>query len=507
MSPSLQPLSGVLREAIATHAAAGRTALRGPAGMLDYGALGAAIDAYAAGFAALGLARGAFVGIAAAKTHDCVAALFGAMQAGLAPTIMEPRITVSELADRAESVRMAVMAFADEDFRDEAEPGLITVGTRALHLPSLRHETATPTAIEHQTTDRALLLFTSGSTGRPKGVVLTQANLRVNADGVVAHTGLTPHDRLLHVMPLHHTNGINNQLIAPFLAGAEVVLIPRFRADDILDQLREYRPSIVTGVPTMYSRALPHIPAGETFEYLRFLRCGSAPITPALHEQIEQVFGVPLVVSYGLSESTCTTTLNPPSARRIGSIGTVIPGQTLKLFLPETNTEAAPGTEGEIRITGAALMAGYIGADVDSPIVGGWLRTGDLGRIDDDGYVSITGRLKDVIIRGGENLSPALIENRIAAHPAVAECCVIGAPDADLGEVPVAFVVTRDDQAIDTEALADRVEADLSPVYRPRAVYRVNALPLNKVGKVDRKTLRQRLAHEQTAQAAGWAES
>ncbi|WP_423821979.1 class I adenylate-forming enzyme family protein [Salinisphaera sp. SPP-AMP-43] len=503
MTPDVQPLSDALRAAIDTHAAAGRMALHGPAGMLDYAALGNAIDAYAAGFASLGLARGAFVGIAAAKTPACVAALFGAMQSGLTPTIMEPRITVPELAERAESVGMPVMVFEDDHFREEAEARLASMGTRALPLAALEHTGKPAPTVVHRAEDRALLLFTSGSTGRPKGVVLTQSNLRVNADGVVAHTGLTAHDRLLHVMPLHHTNGINNQLIAPFLAGAEVVLIPRFRADDILGQLRTYQPSIVTGVPTMYSRTLPNIPAGETFEYLRFLRCGSAPITPALHEQIEDVFGVPLVVSYGLSESTCTTTLNPPAARRIGSIGTVIPGQTLKLFVPETHTEAAPGAEGEIRITGAALMAGYIGADVDSPIVDGWLRTGDLGRIDAAGYVSITGRLKDVIIRGGENLSPALIENRIATHPAVAECCVIGAPDTDLGEVPVAFVVVHAQQAVDAEALADRVESDLSPVYRPRSVYFVEALPLNKVGKVDRKTLRQQFEPSPKAEATG----
>lgn len=503
MNPPIQALSGTLRDAIARHAAAGRTALRGPAGTLDYAGLGAAIDAYATGFASLGLAHGAFVGIVAGKTPDCVATLFGAMQAGLAPTIMEPRITAEEMAERAESVDMTVLAFDDEGFRAEAETALASVNACAMSLAAVKREDASATIIQYAPDDRALLLFTSGSTGKPKGVVLSQANLRVNADGVIAHTGITPADRLLHVMPLHHTNGINNQLIAPFMAGAEVVLIPRFRADDFVAQLREYRPTYVTGVPTMYSRALAQIPAGETFEYLRFLRCGSAPITPALHEEIERVFGVPLVVSYGLSESTCTTTINPPAARRIGSIGTVIAGQTLKLFVPETDTEAAPGAEGEIRITGAALMAGYIGADVDSPIVDGWLRTGDLGRIDDEGYVSITGRLKDVIIRGGENLSPALIENRIATHSDVAECCVIGAPDTDLGEIPVAFVVAREGRRINTEEIAARVAQELSPIYRPRSVFVVDALPLNKVGKVDRKALHQQLESTRTAEATG----
>ena len=196
----------------------------------------------------------------------------------------------------------------------------------------------------------------------------------------------------------------------------------------------------MTGVPTIYARMLPHLTPGERFPSLRFLRCGSAPITPTLHQQIEEAFGVPLVVSYGLSEATCTSTMNPPDGRRIGTIGTVLAGQDVRLFDPVTNTEVAQGGEGEIRIGGPALMAGYLGS-AEQPIVDGWLRTGDLGRFDEDGFLTITGRIKDVIIRGGENISPALIERHLATHPTVRDCCVVGAPDADLGEVPVAFVV------------------------------------------------------------------
>ena len=147
-------------------------------------------------------------------------------------------------------------------------------------------------------------------------------------------------------MPLYHTNGVNNQLIVPLLAGASVVLLDRFRPEPTIEALRRDAPTYMTGVPTIYARMLPHLTSGERFPSLRFLRCGSAPITPALHGQIEEAFGVPLVVSYGLSEATCTSTMNPPDRRKIGTIGTVLAGQEVRLFDPVTNAEVAERRRG-----------------------------------------------------------------------------------------------------------------------------------------------------------------
>ncbi|HEX7816560.1 class I adenylate-forming enzyme family protein [Dyella sp.] len=500
MSQDPSSLTATLRVALQHHALAGRVAFLEGDASIDYAHFAQRVDRYAAGFANTGLPQGAFVGIASPKTLDCVAALFGAMVAGLCPTIMEARISPSELASRMSAVGMTLLACADGEWSQAIEDALALVGASTVALTSL-DSTQAVTLPALQATDRALLLYTSGSTGRPKGVVLSHGNLLANAQGVLAHTGVTEADRLLHIMPLHHTNGINNQLIVPLLAGAQVALVERFRADDIVDCLRRYRPTYVTGVPTMYSRMLPKLEAGERFESLRFLRCGSAPITPALHEAIEAAFGVPLVVSYGLSEATCTTTMNPPHARKVGSIGTVLEGQELALFQPGGDERVAAGQDGEIRIRGPALMQGYVGADVESPIVDGWLRTGDLGRFDAEGYVTITGRIKDVIIRGGENLSPGLIENQLAKHPSVKECCVVGVADADLGEVPVAFVVPRSGEELHIEALREHVLTGLSRVYVPARIVVVASLPTSHVGKVDRKVLR-RMAGEPSTEAA-----
>jgi len=275
----------------------------------------------------------------------------------------------------------------------------------------------------------------------------------------------------------------------PFLAGATVILIERFKAEEVAGQVARYRATYMTGVPTMYSRILPHLGDRSQLATLRFLRCGSAPITVALHEQIEAAFGVPLVVSYGLSEATCTSTMNPPGARRVGTIGTVIAGQDVKLFHAGTCDEVARGADGEICIAGPCLMKGYVGEGVEQPVKDGWLRTGDLGRFDADGYLRITGRIKDVIIRGGENISPQMIEGVLATHPAVRACCVVGAPHADLGEVPVAFVVLRGGMAATAGDLQALVGERLSRIYIPAEIRFRDALPENSVGKVDRKAL------------------
>ena len=486
-------LSRLLRERIGRHARAGRTALFGPTGSTSYADLGARIDGYSRAFHGLG--RGDLVGVPATRSADSVAHFFGVMQAGGCACFVEPGLAPDALLLRAHSVGMRRIVI------DEEAPGLAQAlegGGLRVHLAAelsrrSRGSSGTEATFNGSlaTGDLAMMQFTTGSTGLPKGALLTHDSLLRHAAGIIERTALTAADRLLHVMPLHHTNGVNNQLIAPFLAGASVVLAERFRAEDVEDQIADYGVTYLTGVPTMYSRALPHLRDRARPRSLRFLRCGSAPIAVRLHEEVEAAFGVPLIVSYGLSEATCTSTMNPVGARRIGTVGTVLRGQQVRIFTPGTAKEAPAGTEGEIRIAGLCLMRGYAGVGAESPIRDGWLRTGDLGRFDGDGYLSVTGRLKDVIVRGGENLSPRSIEDILEGHPAVAACCVVGRPHADLGEVPVAFVVRRDGEPVDAAALAALVGRRLSRIHVPAAVRFVDALPVNAVGKVDRKALRR----------------
>jgi len=182
--------------------------------------------------------------------------------------------------------------------------------------------------------------------------------------------------------------------------------------------------------------------------------------------------------------------MNPPGARKIGTVGTVLSGQRIKLFAPRTNNEVMVSAEGEVCIAGPTVMKGYLPPENDQPIVNGWLRTGDLGRFDEEGYLTITGRIKDVILRGGESLSPQQIETVLNSHPAVAASCVVAKPDAELGEVPVAFVVSRGLGTVSPDSLQKWVSVRLSYAYVPVKVEFMESLPENSTGKVDRSALR-----------------
>ncbi|MGE0804626.1 MAG: class I adenylate-forming enzyme family protein [Burkholderiaceae bacterium] len=480
-----------VQRALAEPGQGARVALSSPHGELGRTALADAIAAVAARISDARVPRQAVVGVLSARKDLAACALLGAMQAGVIAWPIDARTSPDELFTRMRALGVCWL-LADPAAAAALRgagcpiPGtLIEVGAGGSGETYLDEAT--------QPDDGALLLLTSGSTGEPKGIVLSHRNLLANAFGVAEHTGIDANDRLLHVMPIHHTNGINNQLITPLLCGAAVALMDSFSVSRFFEQVQAYRPSYVTGVPTMYMRLLAQpVPAGA-MRTLRFARCGSAPISEDQHRAVEAHLGVPLIVSYGLSEATCTSTMNPVDARRIGSVGTVLAGQRVMIMQPGSDAELPAGAEGEVCIGGPCVMRGYVGADDRSPrgvTAAGVLRTGDLGRFDADGYLFVTGRIKDVIIRGGENLSPQLIESAVRSHPQILACAVVGAPDDDLGEVPVAFIVGREAQAIDPATLEAHVAERLHPRLRPAAFVPLPALPENGVGKIDLPRLR-----------------
>jgi acyl-CoA synthetase (AMP-forming)/AMP-acid ligase II len=470
-----------------------RTALKFDGGQITYAELSHRVGVFASGLRQAGVGRGDLIAIDMERSVDAIVALLACAGAGACPCPLEPRLSAEQTSSRLESVGIDWLLCSAE--RRKELQDLLPASNRILlveEAQSASHEYWDETIGPE---DRALLLFTSGSTGRPKGVLLTHGNIINNATGVIAHSELSVDDRLLHVMPLHHTNAINNQLFAPFLCGATVIFASRFKAEEMPKLMHNYRPTIITGVPTIYARMLSQSFSDQSLSSLRMARCGSAPITVDLHKQIEAKLGCALIVSYGLSEATCTSTMNPSSRRKIGTVGTVLARQQVRL-LGSDGQQVMPGQEGEVCIGGASVMANYIGAEpgtTDRAITNGWLRTGDLGRFDSEGYLSITGRIKEVIIRGGENLSPVLIENAIASHPGVAACCVVGKADADLGEVPVAFVIPSVDWQPAPDEIIAMVTQRLSRIYQPYEVHFVESLPETSVGKIDRKALAARL--------------
>lgn len=471
-----------------------RTALTDGARTLSYADLARETGAVAAHLSGRDARPGDAIAITMARSIDAVILLLAAIRAGMCPCVFEPKLAPEEVSARLVETGARFLVH-DADHAALIDALTIPEGTGTIDFARLK-EASYFSPLDVAADCPALLLFTSGSTGRPKVVQLTQAALLNNALGVLQQSELSSDDRLLHVMPIYHTNGVNNQLFAPLLAGASIAFCPRFRAEDMPELMTRFLPTIITGVPTMYSRMLAQHFDAQSLTTLRMARCGSAPITEALHREVEAKLGCPLVISYGLSEATCTSTLNPPMARRIGSVGKVLPGQTVKLRAADRTMTGAPNVEGEICIGGPNLMTGYLGAEdaTSRTVADGWLRTGDLGRFDDDGYLYVTGRIKDVIIRGGENLSPLLIESVIVGESDIAACCVVGRAHRDLGEVPVAFVVPRNLTTMDAARVQETVRQRLARIYVPHDVIFVESLPETAVGKVDRKTLAARLA-------------
>ena len=315
-------------------------------------------------------------------------------------------------------------------------------------------------------------------------MLLTHGNLLANADGVAA--AYRRHARgpaaARHAAVSHQRREQLN-LIVPFSQGATVSFIERFRAESFLDEMVRWRPTYITGVPDDVLRACLHVPNLTKFALpgsaLRAVRRG-AVVRRSSTAESRRILGVPLVVSYGLSEATCTSTMNPPGACRFGTVGTALDGQCVVILQPgigqPTGRRGAGRRDLHRRAGGdEGLCARSSRPATATDFLRGWLRTGDLGRIDGDGYLAITGRLKDIIIRGGENLSPGLIESALGAHGSVKSCSVVGAPDSDLGEVPVAFVVMREGHCLDEQLLKGEVEQRLSRVYVPARVVGIDA--------------------------------
>lgn len=474
-----------------------RVAIASAEGNLSYGELHRDVGRLSLALREKGIQDGARVAIAMERSVNQCKVLLAVLACGACPCVLEPKLGAQELRRRFAAARLAWMMV--DAANAEMGAGGVLDAAHVVDTASLQVDSRAWWNLQTDPRQSAFLLFTSGSSGKPKGVLQSHRGILLNAQGVARHSLLSEEDVLLHLMPLFHTNGVNNQLFAPLLVGASVALAGRFKAEDVPDLVEQYLPTIVTGVPTMYSRLLGQSFSEAALGRLRMLRCGSAPITQELHRCVEEKFKTPLIVSYGLSEATCTSTMNPPLAPRIGTVGTVLEGQDVFLVDDAGRRISGPGRDGEICIAGPSLMLGYLmdGGDGD-PIApeGGVLRTGDLGRFDEDGYLTITGRIKDVIIRGGENLSPNLIESVLTQVDGVLACCVVGRRDADLGEIPVAFVVRAKTKAGERLCPADMggaVARELSRIHQPAEYFFVHELPENAVGKVDRKALAQRL--------------
>lgn len=342
--------------------------------------------------------------------------------------------------------------------------------------------------------DDAIIIYTSGTTGKPKGCLLTHGNLIANARQISAWLRFTEADRLLTIMPLFHMNAVSVTTMSALYAGGSTVVSPKFSASKFWNIVSDYQVTSFGSVATMLSMLLNSypdgVPAGLKTDQLRFAMCGSAPVPAEVMKKFEDTFDCPVIEGYGLSESTCRSTFNPPDERRRpGSCGRPI-GNEMKV-VDDNDNEVTNGQLGEIVLRGENILKGYFKDPeaTEKAFRGGWFHTGDVGYRDQDGFFYIVDRKTDMIIRGGENIYPREIDEVLYKHPAVAAAATIGVPDQLYGEEVAAFIVLKDGTRANQEELIAHCKSELADYKCPKSIRIVKDIPKGPTGKLLKREL------------------
>jgi len=453
----------------------------------------------AARIAGMGVQPGESVAYALANGPGSAIAILGALYGGFRATainLVAGQQTIGYVLEHAEARLVMVSPeqrpLVEPALSATAPPRLMVVSeTRPLDgVPAPATEAALPPDTD------GLLMYTSGTTGKPKGCLLSHANLISGGACAVNAHHLGPQDRALCVLPLYHINGLCVTLMGPLVSGGSVVMPNRFSASRFWDQIRQYGCTWFSVVPTQISYLLhesqetngPH----ETPPHLRFGRSASAPLAPEVQRAFEARFGVPIIETMGLTETAAQILSNPlpPGTRKIGSPG--IPYGCEVRIVDEQMNEAAPEVEGEVAVRGPSVMKEYFknpeatGASITPDR---WFRTGDLGRKDEDGYVYITGRSKELIIKGGENIAPREVDEALYTHPAVIEAAAFPRPCPNYGQRVEAAVKVEPSARVLEDELITLCRETLGGFKAPERVHFLPELPKGPSGKIQRLKL------------------
>lgn len=491
------------------------------------------VNRVARGLQKLGVKKGDRVGIFLPNVPHYLAAYYGAMKMGATVVNFSPLYTVDELAHQVEDSGTKILFTLSAkallptalEVLDNSSLEKLVVGTvvealplakslmfrvfkggESVDIPKRRDVIPFSELVDNKgdcgrvpidpRKDIALIQYTGGTTGTPKGAMLTHQNITANARQIQA---LDPEpeaeDRIMGVLPFFHVFANATVLNRTVLRGGEIIMLPRWNAAQALKAIERTKATALPGVPTMYTALLDHPQTAKTdFSSLRVCISGGAPLPAETKAKFEAMTGSKLVEGYGLTESSGVVSCNPyDGENKTGSIGQPIAGTIVKLVDKEDPNEMAPdGEPGEIVIAGPQIMYGYWNRpDADDQILyDGFLRTGDVGKIDEDGYIFIVDRLKDMIAVSGFKVFPSQLEEILYRHPAVKEALVIGVPDTYTGEKPKAFVTLEKGADVTGEALADWLNPKLGKHERVDAVVVREELPKTMIGKLDRKALR-----------------
>jgi acyl-CoA synthetase (AMP-forming)/AMP-acid ligase II len=469
---------------------------------VSYAALRANVGELAAQLQALGLGRGDRIALAMANGPELVIAFLAAATAATAAPL-NPKYRPDEFAFSYDDTQAKALIVAPDtlpDARSALRPGMRLIealarsdGTLAL-VPSAPAASAAPALA--QPDDVAMILHTSGTTSRPKRVPIRHRNLAASAHNIGLTYGLGPADRTLCVMPLFHIHGIVASLLSTLASGGTLICPPGFDGLKFWGWVEQFKPSWYSAVPTMHQLLLARAERNAALiaaNPFRFIRSSSAPLPPVVMERLEAAFNAPVLESYGMTEASHQMTSNPlpPALRKPGSVGLGV-GVDVAI-MDESGALLPQGQKGEVVVRGANLVDGYENNPEANAaaFTNGWFRTGDQGYLDEDGYLCLTGRIKELINRGGEKISPLEIDDALLRHPAVAEALAFAVPHPTLGEEVHAAVVLR--SQVGERELREHCAQTLAEFKVPRRIHLLDALPRGATGKLQRISMAKTL--------------
>lgn len=484
-------LASLLADSARIHA--DRVALRQDDETWTFAQLDGAAAAFAGHLAARGVRAGDRVAVSLPNVPAFAVVYYGALRHGAVAVPMNPLFKPREVEYYLRDSTASLIVGLPGDAQTGAEAaGVAFLDVR--ELPAVLADAEPAPLFERDLDETAVLLYTSGTTGRPKGAELTHGNLSTNAD-VSATTLLhaTPDDVIMGCLPLFHVFGMTCALNVAIGAGATLTLIARFDPAKALEVLDRDRVTVFEGVPTMYG-AMLGAARGRDIDTASLRTCisGGASMPVELMRAFEERFGCIILEGYGLSETAPVASFNRPDLeRRPGTVGPAVRGVRIKVVDP-AGAEVPTGEIGEIVIAGENVMRGYWNRPeaTAEAIRDGWFHSGDLGRLDEDGYVSIVDRTKDLIIRGGFNVYPREVEEVLYEHPAVVEAAVVGVPHEHYGEEVSAYVVLDPSLGADPDEIRAFVKERVAPYKYPRTVHVLDALPKGATGKILKRELR-----------------
>ena len=430
------------------------------------------------------------VGILLLNSKKYVTTLFGVWKAGKTPVPLNYLLPPQELAYIIKDSGMSAL-ITSQFFAQAVAAVKPLFGDRGVILmaddPAFAPATSTAVSVSYR--DPALYLYTSGTTGKPKGVVLTHNNLSSNVESCQRAGGFDNRDSFLCLLPFFHTYAITGTILLPLLNGSKMVLVDRFQPLKVMKLIEDHAVSVFLAIPSMY-RVLAQTEGDFDLKSVRFPISGGEPLPVAVAEAFEKRFGVPIFEGYGQTEASPVVSLNVPEKRKLGTVGSALPGVEIAIW-DDNKSPVGIDVVGEIMVRGENVMQGYYNLpdETAKTITQEWLHTGDLGKMDAEGFVTITGRKKDLIISAGENIYPREIEEVLAQHPKVKEVAVIGVKDEVRGEVPKAFVIAREGMTADEKELRQFCRENLAGYKVPKHIELVPDLPRTPTGKVLKRML------------------